>query len=95
MWCGFNGGWGNGWWGGYSGYGGIGWWFMPIIMIVVLGLIIWGIVMLVRRTAWAGGSGWGGSSTVNPNSAIEILKRRYARGEISKEEFDERKKNLV
>ena len=28
-------------------------------------------------------------------SALEILKKRYARGEISKEEFEERKKDLI
>jgi len=28
-------------------------------------------------------------------SAIEILKKRYASGEISKEEFEEKKKDLV
>ena len=28
-------------------------------------------------------------------SAIEILKKRYARGEINKEEFAEKKKDLV
>ncbi len=87
MWCAF-----NGWWGGF---GGIGLWLMPLIMMVVVGLIIWGIVVLVRRTAWAGGSGWGGGSTASPDSALEILKRRYARGEISPEEFAERKKNLL
>jgi len=26
---------------------------------------------------------------------LEILKKRYARGEISKEEFDEKRKNLL
>jgi putative membrane protein len=28
-------------------------------------------------------------------TALEILQKRYARGEISKEEFDEKKKDLV
>jgi len=28
-------------------------------------------------------------------SALEILKKRYARGEIGREEFEEKKKDLV
>jgi hypothetical protein len=40
MWGWFN--------GGYGGFWGM--WFMPIIMIAVWGLIIWGIVAFVRGT---------------------------------------------
>jgi putative membrane protein len=77
-------------WPGYGwGFGGLSW-MMPIVGIVVLGLVIWGIVMLVR-----GGSL--GSSRMGPSateSALDILKRRYASGDISKEEFEEKKKAL-
>jgi len=31
----------------------------------------------------------------HPESAIEILKKRYARGEINREEYEEKKKDLV
>jgi putative membrane protein len=82
MWPWFN--------GGYGGFWGM--WFMPVIMIVVFGLIIWGIFALVRGTARGGCCG---SSELSSDSALEILKKRYARGEISKEEFEERKKNLL
>ena len=84
MWNWFNGGWGFGWM-----------WFMPVIMIVVVGLIIWGIVMLFRRADGVGGAGCCGSSSMSSESALEILKRRYARGEINKQEYEERKKDLV
>ena len=75
-------------WPGYGwGFGGLSW-IMPVVMVVVWGLIIWGIVMLVRR----GGNGCCGSSQTTTESALDILKRRYASGDISKEEFEEKKR---
>ena len=67
-----------------GGFGGF--WFMPIIMIVFWGLVIWGIVALVRGVS-AGSTG----PSAQTDSALEILKRRYARGEITKQEYEERK----
>ena len=68
-----------------GGYGGM--WLMPILMVVFWGLIIWGIVALVR---------FGVSNSCKHNeTAIEILKTRYAHGEISKQEYEEKKKDLV
>lgn len=59
-----------------------GW--MWLIWVVIIGLIIWGIVAFSRREDSAGKG--------NP---LEIAKERYARGEISKEEFEQLKKNLL
>ncbi|MDP2855839.1 MAG: SHOCT domain-containing protein, partial [bacterium] len=72
-----------------GGFGGT--WFMPILMIVFWGLIIWGIVALVRGAGWAGC----GSHSAPSDSALDVLKSRYARGEIGKEEFEEKKKDLI
>ena len=72
-----------------GGYGGM--WFMPILMIVFWGLVIWGIVALVRGVAPSGNTGPANQA----DSALEILKRRYARGEITKREYEERKKDLI
>lgn len=86
-------GWQYGGWGmmGPGMMGGFGWmWFMPIFFILFWGLVIWGIVALVR-----GLSGSRGSDSSKADSALEVLKRRYARGEISKEEYEEKKKDLV
>ena len=70
---------------------GFGWgWFMPVFMIIFWGLIIWGIVALVR-----GVGAPGSADSLKGDSALDILKRRYARGEIGKEEFESRKKDLV
>jgi len=93
LWGGLS-GWRSGSWGmmGPGMMGGFGWgWFMPIAMILFWGLVIWGIVVLIRGVAMPGNSG----SSRELDSALEVLKRRYARGEISKEEFEEKKKDLV
>ncbi len=60
-------------------------------MGVVWGLIIWGIVILVHRGST---SGAGVSPSVR-ESALDILKRRYASGEINKEEFEEKKRAIA
>lgn len=74
-------GWGGGW------YGMI---FGPLFMILVLGLVIAVAVLLVR---WLGGP-WQGSVSHVPRSPMDILKERFARGEIDKEEYDERRRLL-
>ena len=63
--------------------------FMPILGIVAIGLIIWAMITAFRRPGESDGiSGSAGS-------ALEILKRRYARGEIDKEEYEGKKKDLA
>ncbi len=81
--------WGWGMMGPRMMYGFGGGWLMGILMIIFWGLIIWGIIALVR---YAGRSRHDYSYG---NSAMEILKRRYAQGEINKEEFEEKKKALI
>ncbi len=61
--------------------------------IGILGLIFWilviiGLVLLIRYLWESGGA------KREQESALEILKKRYARGEISNEEFEEKKKYL-
>ena len=58
-----------------------------IFMILWWALIIAGIVALVR---WISRS----SCTNGEQTPLVILKERYAKGEINKKEFDERKKDL-
>ncbi|MGE3679063.1 MAG: SHOCT domain-containing protein [Burkholderiales bacterium] len=74
-------GWGGGW--GWS-------WFGIIHMVLWWFLIILGIVVLAK---WLfGGSGVGRSS--EGDRALTILRERYARGEIDKEEYDARRRDL-
>ncbi len=58
--------------------------------LIVMALVIWLIITLVNRT----GNNFIGSPNVPKNTPLEILKERYARGEVTKEEFDEMAKNL-
>jgi putative membrane protein len=72
-------------------FNGMGWWmgFGVILFILFCGGIVWLIV-------WAGAKGAserGGSDTAR-QSALDIAKTRYARGEITKEQFDQIKKDL-
>ncbi len=68
-----------------GGFGGMG--LMSLVWIIVLGLIIWAVVAAVRRPRESNGT------PRSANSALEILKRSYARGEISKDEFESKKKD--
>lgn len=86
-------------WGYYDGWrmmgpgmmGGYGFmWFMPIFGIVILGLIIWAIIAAVGRPGESRGQG-----SATTDSALEILKQRYARGEIGKEEYEQKRKDLT
>lgn len=83
---------GPGMMGGYGMGYGMGW-FGGIIMIVFWVAVIVGIVFLIR---WLAVSTREGRREAKPeDSAIEILRKRYARGDISKEEFEERKRDLL
>lgn len=79
--------------GGYGmtgGFGG-GFGFGGIFMILWWVLIIAGIVVLVKWLATSFGTGGrsGGES-----KALDLLKERYARGEIDEQEFQKRKRDL-
>jgi putative membrane protein len=86
-------GWPYGGWGmmGPGMMSGFGWmWLIPIFWIVFLGLIIWAIVASVRKSNESKDP-----DSSKADSALEVLKKRYARGEIKKEEYEEKKKDLA
>ena len=60
---------------------------MMLMMLVFWGLVIAGLVLGVR---WLAGQG----HQVRRDEAFEILRQRYARGEIDKQEFEARKRDL-
>ena len=66
-----------------------GWWTMGIIWVVVVGLVVWLVVYLARGSDTTTKSSAGGDV-----KALEILKTRYARGEIDKKEYEEKLEDL-
>lgn len=77
---------GYGPWPGMMGWGcGMGWpWPVMFIFWIV---VIFGIIYFVRSTVAGRGRG-------SEESALDILKKRYARGEISKDEYERMKKDI-
>ena len=49
------------------------------------------ILVVVGSQGWA----WGGSSRRQPKSALEILDARYARGEIDRDEYEQKQSDLA
>ncbi len=63
---------------------GPGWWiFFPLFWIVVIGTVI----LVIRNTGRWGPRG----GAVQRESAVEVLDRRFAEGELSLEEYRERR----
>jgi len=75
-------GWDDGYMMNYGfGYGGI---FMWLIFLIVLGVVVYFIVQASKKNV---------NGEVQETS-LDILKKRYAKGEITKEEFDRMKKDI-
>lgn len=78
--------------GGYGMTGGFGGGFGGFFMIFFWVLIIIGIVVLVK---WMGNSSGAAGQSGSDSKALDILKERYARGEIDEQEFQKRKRDLT
>lgn len=70
------------------------WIFWILLFALVIGLVVVVVVLLARRP-WA-------SATLAPNapiqgaeSPVEILKRRYAQGEIESKDFERMRRQLL
>lgn len=62
--------------------------FGGIFMLIFWGLVIWLIVLAIRKLS----SGDKSSQTVN---AVEVLRQRYSRGEIDTEDYRQRLHELT
>lgn len=67
-------------WGGGWGF----WWIFPLLMMVFMVLMV---AFFMSRGPW----GHGHSRRDTTSTALEILNERFAKGEISKEEFEEKR----
>lgn len=71
-------------------YGDLGWWgwlwmlVMPVFWVGLLALVFWGVGNLFARPA----------GVLDRLTPLETAKARYARGEITKGEYEELAKDL-
>ena len=63
-----------------GGFMGLGW----VLILIAIGVGVW---FLMREPL-------SGAGQTERRSALEILKERYARGEIQREEFEQKKRDL-
>lgn len=77
----------DGTWGMHDG--GMGWWMLwgGLMMIVfwgaVIGLVVWGVSRVT------------GDRERDRESPLDIARSRYARGEITRDEFDQLRRDLA
>lgn len=76
---------------GRRGFGWSPWW--GVLMMFVWMLAIVGVVLVIAWLVRQGTRASGGQGEA-ADRALEILRERYARGEISREQFDEMRRNL-
>lgn len=78
---------GGGWHHGMHSWGG--WFFGPMMMLLFVALLVGAAIVVIRLfgTDRLGGTG-------RTDRALEILRERFAKGEITKQEFDEMRKAL-
>lgn len=75
----WDGGWGPGW--GLFGWMHVLWWLLILLAVIVL-------------LRWVFGQGSRGLRRPHEDRSLIILRERFARGEIDKAEFEERKRDL-
>lgn len=73
----------NGGWHMMGGYGGFLMWILLIIGII---LVVFLVMQLTKNDE---------RQNKSQETALDILKKRYAKGEISKEEFERMKQDMI
>jgi len=75
----------------WNWFGSMGWWMIigSLLMLAFWGGLIALVVLGIKRLAQ-----YGGPSDALKSDPLNIAKARYAKGEISREEFEQIKKDL-
>ncbi|MDA8157460.1 MAG: SHOCT domain-containing protein [Actinomycetota bacterium] len=78
----------------WMGPGTMGWGYGMGIVGALMMLLFWVLILigLVYLIKWLAQSSRHGAA--REETALDLLKKRYAKGEISKEEFEEKKKDI-
>ena len=73
----------------WQGLDGIGWGWVGLGLLHMV--VFWGLVLL----AFAGFLRWLGGGKLDAPRALDILKARYARGELTRDQFEQLKRELA
>ena len=73
-------------WGMSWGWGGM--LFQLLFWVVIIFLIVWGVKQLAGRSH-------NSNQLTRKDNALEILRERYAKGEIDKQEFETKKRDIT
>ena len=71
-----------------------GWWIIPIVMCIIMMVFFLMSGRRGFRPPWMQGSDKNHPEGKDSETPLDILKRRYAKGEITKDEFEEMKRHL-
>lgn len=79
---------------------GFGFLFMLLFVFLIIGLAVWLISLLFPRHVNSGSAGTSGSTGQRPYASqqelpLDILKKRYARGEITRAEYEEMRSEIL
>jgi len=72
------------------------WWFapphmiMPLVPVLLVGLIVAGALLLERKVSRPDDNG-----QLSGSRAVEVLDEQYAKGEINREEYQQRRRDIL
>jgi putative membrane protein len=77
-----------------DGYGWQFWWICPLMMLFMI-VVFAAIFLLVRRSSTEGAHHWGPPWRASGHAALQILNERFARGEIQRDEYEDKRTAIL